>query len=139
MARLRSPEQQGVGKRLQVAFGRRLQSHRKGRLNQGALAEALDISRTSVSNIERGRHRIFLDQAYLAARALGLTLSDLLPTIDEVFATIPVAFEKRSGVGENSVRFVSEIASTIQQKAITIQQKAIIDKRVKRPKRRSRR
>jgi transcriptional regulator with XRE-family HTH domain len=118
MARLRSPEQRGVGKRVQVAFGRLLQIKRKGRLKQDALAEALDVSRTSVSNIERGRHRVFLDQAYLAARALGIPLAELLPTVDEVFPVISVVLEKRSGVGEGSAQLIYRIASTIQQKAI---------------------
>src|SRR5438445_9241902 len=131
MARLRSSEQQGVSKRVQVAFGKRLRSQRKGRRSQDALAEYLDVSRTSVSNIERGRHRVFLDQAYLAARALGVTLNDLLPTLDEVFAPVPVALEEDSGVGESSVRRVSEIASTIQQRAT-------IHERVKRSQRRAR-
>ncbi len=131
MARLRSPEQQGISKRVQVAFGRRLRAQRKGRRSQDALAEDLDVSRTSVSNIERGRHRVFLDQAYLAARALGVTLNDLLPTLDEVFAPVSVALEEDSGVAESSVRRASEIASTIQQRAT-------IDERVKRGQRRAR-
>jgi transcriptional regulator with XRE-family HTH domain len=131
MARLRSSEQQGVSKRVQVAFGKRLRGQRKGRRSQDALAEYLDVSRTSVSNIERGRHRVFLDQAYLAARALGVTLNDLLPTLDEVYAPVPVAFAENSGVIESSVRRASEIASTIQQQAT-------IDEPVKRSQRRAR-
>jgi len=47
----RSPEKQAVSKRVQVAFGKRLQSQRKGQRNQDQLAEALDVSRTTISNI----------------------------------------------------------------------------------------
>lgn len=131
MARLRSPEHRVISQRVQAAFGKRLRAQRKGRRSQDVLAEDLDVSRTSVSNIERGRHRVFLDQAYLAARALGVTLNDLLPTLDEVFAPVPVAFEENSGVVESSVRRASEIASNIQQRAT-------MDKRVKRSRQRAR-
>jgi hypothetical protein len=74
---------------------------------------------------------VFLDQAYLAARALGVTLNDLLPTLDEVFAPVPVAREENSGIIESSVRRASELAASIQHQAT-------IDGRVKRSHRRAR-
>ena len=117
MARLRSPEKRGVSGRVQKAFGKRLQTLRKGRRNQHQLAGALDVSRTTISNIERGRHRIFLDQAYLAAKALGVPLADLLPSLDEAFPTVPVALEVGSGVQQTSILRVSEIATTLQERA----------------------
>jgi len=117
MARLRSPEKQAVSKRVQVAFGKRLQSQRKGRRNQDQLAEALDLSRTTISNIERGQHRVFLDQAYLAAQALGIPLADLLPTLDQAFPAVAVVYEKRSEVQHASLLRVSEIVTTLQQQA----------------------
>jgi transcriptional regulator with XRE-family HTH domain len=49
------------------------------------LAEVLHITRTSVSNIERGRHRVFLDQVFLAARRLGIGVTELLPDLESVF------------------------------------------------------
>ena len=115
MARLRSPEKRGVSGRVQRAFGKRLQTLRKGRRNQHQLADALDVSRTTISNIERGRHRVFLDQAYLAAHALGIPLADLLPTLDQAFPAVPVAYEKRSEVQHSSILRASEIVTTLQQ------------------------
>ncbi len=117
MARLRSPEKRGVSGRVQIAFGKRLQTLRKGGRNQHQLAEALDVSRTTISNIERGRHRIFLDQAYLAAKALGVPLADLLPTLDEAFPAVPVALEVGAGVQQTSILRASEIATTLQERA----------------------
>ena len=75
--------------RVQAAFGVRLKAARKRnaerRINQDDLASALEVTRTSVSNIERGRHRVFLDQVYVAAKQLGVEVADLLPAMDEVF------------------------------------------------------
>jgi hypothetical protein len=36
--------------------------------------------------MERGRHRLFLDQVYVAAHELGLAITDLLPVTDEIFS-----------------------------------------------------
>ena len=89
MSKRRTAEGAAVSQRVQVAFGNRLRAARKAsrdkRVNQDDLAAELDVTRTSVSNIERGRHRVFLDQVYIAAKALGVEVIDLLPTVDEVF------------------------------------------------------
>ena len=89
MSKRRTDKGSALSQRIQVAFGDRLRAVRKasteGRVNQDVLALALEVTRTSVSNIERGRHRVFLDQVYLAAEALGVEVIDLLPAKDEVF------------------------------------------------------
>lgn len=108
-----------MSKRVQAEFGKRLQAHRKGRRNQHQLAEALDVSRTTISNIERGRHRIFLDQAYLAANALGVQLSELLPTLEHAFPVVSVALEAGSQVQQASIARVSEIVTTLQQRTVS--------------------
>lgn len=76
---------------LQRLFGERLRRARRAtfasrRCTQERLAEALRVSRTTISNMERGRHRLFLDQVYLAAHELGLAVTDLLPVADEIFS-----------------------------------------------------
>lgn len=119
MARRRRPENEALSKRVQLAFGRRLQERRRASVgkNQETLALALDVTRTSISNIERGRHRVFLDQAYLAAKTLGVPLADLLPSVDDVFSENSVVLAPNAGLGQNSVMRVSEIAQSIQQTA----------------------
>lgn len=82
MGKRRSAASQDLGRRVQLAFGGLLKQARedsKPRLSQAEVAEALGISRTSVSNIENGRHRVFLDQVYAAARALRVSPVRLLP------------------------------------------------------------
>ncbi len=66
-------------------FGPRLAVARKRKgLKQLALGSCLGLSRTSISNIERGEQRISLEFAYQAAFVLGVSLQDLLPTLEEV-------------------------------------------------------
>src|SRR4051812_2420311 len=119
MARRRSPSHAALSRRVQSAFGRRLKRSRKrsqrGRVNQEALAGALDVSRTSISNIERGRHRVFLDQVYAAAQALGTSLDELLPTLQEVFPSTTVTTPSGTGITDKSMRSVVDLVRTIQE------------------------
>jgi len=86
MARKRDDGLLATSGRVQAGFGSRLQQIRtQQKLSQADIADALRITRTSVSNIERGRHRIFLDQVYIVARRLGVEVADLLPGLDAVF------------------------------------------------------
>lgn len=48
-------------------------------MTQGRLATAVGFSRTSITNIERGRQKIFLHTLADVADALGVRLQDLVP------------------------------------------------------------
>ena len=88
MPRKRTPASVLIGRRIQRSFGARLRAARRGRasrLLQQDLAEALDVTRTTISNMERGQHRIFLDQVYIVAHHLGISIDALLPSLDEIF------------------------------------------------------
>ena len=66
--------------RLYQEFGRRLRSAREGAgLSQQILAERVGLSRTSITNIERGRQHVALHMLFRLASALGKEPSDLLP------------------------------------------------------------
>jgi transcriptional regulator with XRE-family HTH domain len=107
-------------RRVQEAFGSRLKAARREngqrRVKQDAIAEALEVTRTSVSNIERGRHRVFLDQAYLAARALGIEVSDLLPAMDEVFSDAEISTSQ--SLDPRSAREVIALVDLIRERAV---------------------
>ena len=61
-------------------FGRRLRAARlQARLSQASLAKAVDVGRTSITNIERGRQHVSLHMAFLLANALNVRVSELLP------------------------------------------------------------
>lgn len=105
---------------MQRFFGSRLQAVRRGglqqRVTQDALAEALEVSRTSVSNIERGRHRVFLDQVYAAAHALGVEVTELLPTMEEVFPD--AAISTAGGMRARDARQVGAMIDTLRERAV---------------------
>lgn len=63
-------------------FGRTLREHRQrtgGELSQEQLAKRVGLSRTSITNIEKGRQQIPLHMLYLLADALGVDPISLLP------------------------------------------------------------
>lgn len=65
--------------------GRRIQDIRKeNNVSQQDLADILDLSRTSVSNIENGRHPIFLHHIYTIADKFDIPIDKILPTVFEL-------------------------------------------------------
>jgi transcriptional regulator with XRE-family HTH domain len=73
-------ETSAFARRVAAAFGEQLQRVRRAQgWKQAAFAEAMGLSRTTVSNMERGEQRIFLDQVYRAADILSLSVDALMP------------------------------------------------------------
>lgn len=67
-------------------FGELLKKQRVSMsLTQADFAKKVGLSRASIANIENGRQKILLHQAYLFAKCLNIPLLDLLPTTDFVF------------------------------------------------------
>jgi len=63
-----------------AAFGRMLsEARRKKRISQEMLADELGLSRTSITNIEKGRQPVQLYSLYVIARLLGTDVKELLP------------------------------------------------------------
>lgn len=61
-------------------LGARIKARREEiHLRQSELAESIGLSRTSVTNIERGRQRLFLDQFAEICRALKVAPSEMIP------------------------------------------------------------
>lgn len=68
-----------------TAFGLRLARLRQDvELTQQDLAKRVGLSRTSVTNIEKGRQQVTLETLYRLAGALGKPPEELLPSRDEV-------------------------------------------------------
>ena len=64
-------------------FGEHFREARKAAgLTQEHVAERVGLTRTSVTNIERGRQHISLHQLYLLAAAVGRQPAELLPDHD---------------------------------------------------------
>ena len=65
---------------LYIEFGKRVRSARgKAGLTQEMLASRIGLSRTSVTNIEKGRQKVSLDMVYTVAKALGVDPVTFLP------------------------------------------------------------
>lgn len=65
---------------LYIEFGRRLREAREAsHLSQDAVAKRVGLSRTSITNIERGRQHVSLHMLYRFASAVGTQPSELLP------------------------------------------------------------
>ena len=65
--------------------GTHLQQLRRSKnIKQEVFAEVLGLSRTTASNIERGKQRISIDQIYLAAALFQVSPGDLLPPLQEI-------------------------------------------------------
>lgn len=70
------------------ALGRRIQRHRKARrFSQVELGKRLDISRSSIANIENGFHKPSVFQIYKICMALNLPLEEVLLPLDDMKKT----------------------------------------------------
>ncbi|MGI8913706.1 MAG: helix-turn-helix domain-containing protein [Chloroflexota bacterium] len=66
---------------LYAALGERvLHARRQALLSQAQLAERVGLTRTSITNVERGHQKIQVHTLYAIASALGVRPETLLPT-----------------------------------------------------------
>ncbi len=71
--------------RIYRVFGARLRELREEKsVTQDELARRVDLSRTSITNIEKGRQRVMLHQMVDLARALEADPQTLLPATDSL-------------------------------------------------------
>ena len=87
---------------LYAGFGELVQGHRRrlDGMTQAELGRLIGLSRTSVTNIEQGRHHVSLGQLFLIATALQIPPEALLPSIagdtrpSRMAAILPSGLEK---------------------------------------------
>lgn len=71
----------GYEKVFYSTFGQMLaEARRKRRVSQEMLADELGLSRTSITNIEKGRQPVQLHTLYIIARLLSIDIKELLPS-----------------------------------------------------------
>lgn len=76
---------QGFKDALYELIGRRVKSLRKqSEFSQEDLSNFLELSRSSISNIESGRHQIPLSTLYELSHLFKIGIHDLIPSYDEV-------------------------------------------------------
>lgn len=68
---------------LLIKLGQRIRSFRKARgLSQGGLAEATGLHRMYIGGVERGERNISIENLSNIAKALNISLSELLQKVD---------------------------------------------------------
>jgi transcriptional regulator with XRE-family HTH domain len=97
-------------------FGTQLRDLRKAAgLTQDQVAERVELKRTSITNIERGRQHIALHQLYLLANAVGKAPSDLLPETEPVLQELlpkkGVAALRASAEDDQDLAFAAQVIS----------------------------
>lgn len=82
-----------------------------------------------MSNIERGRHRIFLDQVYIAAKELGVPVTDLLPAPDDVFTQPPINTAPDVSINPKAAQAIAEVARTVVSEQLAFKTKGSATRR----------
>lgn len=98
-------------------FGRLLaRSRERAGLTQEKLAASLGLSRTSVTNIERGRQPIQLHTLYAISDTLGAELVDLLPAVPRSEADLSIDPRALNDLNIKQEQFVRKIAKSAKSK-----------------------
>lgn len=83
---------------------RELRTARSPRVSQARLANDVGLSRVSMANIERGRHRVQVHVLYAIARVLSVSVTELLPTAHTASqagtASVPASLARHLKRGE---------------------------------------
>ena len=69
-------DRRGFDKEVGILLGA---ARKRANLTQGQLADKMGVERTTYSNVESGRQRIFVDVVWRAAVVLGVPVQSLLP------------------------------------------------------------
>jgi len=103
-------------KKIYVEIGQRIKDAREHKhLSQAGLADASFLSRTSITNIEKGRQHLPLHTLYIIADVLGIQVASLLPDQNQIIEKMfseNVHKDLRPGERE----WITEIAKTTQKK-----------------------
>lgn len=96
-----------IGKRLKL-----IRSTSAGRnLTQDRLAQEVGLERTSITNIEAGNQRIPVHVLFELCKALGVGLSEVLPSIEDVSNELDVQVVN---VGSDSYTVSAQIAGLVR-------------------------
>ena len=100
-------------------FGKLLESTRNDvGLTQKNLAKRVGLSRTSITNIEKGRQRIPLHMLYAFADALGVQPDKLMPQKQSEPDTIDYILDtklKNMNIEENSMQWIKRVIESAKK------------------------
>ena len=97
------------------SFGGLVRKHRERLgLTQEGLGRTVGLSRTSITNIEKGRQHVALHQVFALAGALEIPPATLLPR-DEGATAVSALTEKLPGYDQDVVAWVSQVMKPSKQ------------------------
>jgi transcriptional regulator with XRE-family HTH domain len=98
---------------LYEAFGRLVQLHRKRTkgMTQEKLGSHVGLSRTSITNIEKGRQHVSLHQLFAIAQALKVAPETLLPSLAEGSGTSWLAEKLPPGTEREITQWADKLVS----------------------------
>ena len=103
-----------LSERVSLEFGVLLQQCRRERkVSQETFASEMGLSRTTISNIECGRQRVFLDQLYHAAELLKVDLSELLPPFDPTVPRRRVRTATDDPLSKKATQIVERVVESV--------------------------
>ena len=93
-------------------FGERVRKHRQRLgLSQEDLGMKVRLSRTSITNIERGRQKILLHQLFSLADALEVTPQALLPETGSLVTRVAINEKLPKGLSIQEKEWVQKVVS----------------------------
>ena len=98
-------------KTLYIELGKKIKNARGTRLSQADLAKASSLSRTSITNIEKGRQHLPLHTLYTIANALEISIGDLLPNQNQ-FAENAFLENIPNDLRPEELEWIREVASS---------------------------
>jgi len=94
------------------AFGERVRSYRSaGGMTQEELAAKVGLSRTSITNIEKGNQQVLLHQLQIFSEALAVRVEQLLPERRTMSSEAAEKLISSEEVGEDLRIFLKSIVS----------------------------
>jgi transcriptional regulator with XRE-family HTH domain len=94
--------------RLFILIGEKIRKYR-GEMRSGELAKKVNLSRTSIANIEKGRQHVTIDALWRIATLLKVDPHQLLPTAEEVEVTFDDIYLKQLALSEAKKRWVKGV------------------------------
>jgi transcriptional regulator with XRE-family HTH domain len=114
MGKMRAPDQMERCEVVQRAFGQRLQAARRRQgLMQKTLAAQMGLTRANLSNIERGKQRIYLDQVLQVAHLLSVATADLLPDLDDIYPKSSISSPSDDPIAPDLQEEVSRVLRSV--------------------------
>jgi len=108
---------------LYIIIGERIRNRRKElKYKQEQLANNIGINRTSISNIEKGRHQAPLHLLYKISIFINMDIYDLIPTKDEIIrqdfveesTSLYNLLDKNRGLSENSKNDIEQLLKELE-------------------------